>query len=257
MTDFDDLLGGGEPAEPDATTADRPKRGRPTNEERERRTQQLMRDAEFQRQVRLAGQGKAEFQPEDFFGLCSQNQIARLLHMDPATVKKRLTPCKPAGQVGAGRPVYYFHEAIPYLIKPKMDIASYLKTLNPTDMPNSINKTFWEAERIKNKVLVETGEAWHDRDVLEVLGKVFMLFKDRLPLITEGMRESGLTEKQTDLLGKLMLQLQGDLHTNLVDMPKERRTLARVAAIDPGDGPEAARFYGEDDDQSVGSALMA
>ena len=241
--DFEDLLGGGEPPK---------RRGRPTNEERAARAERAIHDANFQREVRMAGQGKGQFQPEDFFGLCSQNQIARLLHMDPMTVKRRLTNCTPAGSVGAGRPVYYFHEAIPYLVKPKMDLATYLRTLNPTDMPNSINKTFWEAERIKNKVLIETGEAWHDRDVLDVLGRVFMMFKDRLPLITEGMREAGLTDTQSDKLSAFVDQLQQNLHHDLVTMPKQRRTLARVSAIDPGDGPEAARLY--EDDEPAGAS---
>lgn len=241
MSDFDDILGGG-------LESERPKRsGRPTNEERARRAEQAMQDAAFQREVRMAGQGKGQFQPEDFFGLCSQNQIARLMHMDPMTVKRRLTSCKPAGYVGAGRPVYYFHDAIPHLVKPKMDIATYLKTLNPTDMPPSINKTFWEAERIKNKVLVETGEAWHDSAVLEVLGRVFMMIKDRIPIINEGMREAGLTDEQSNQLTGYTDQMQSDLYDALVEMPKQHQTLPRRSDIEIYSNPEVESAEFEDD----------
>lgn len=226
ITDFDDVLGSSEAP---------PRRGRPTNEERERRRQEVAAQADFQAAVRNAGRGHGEFQAQDFFGLCTKNQIARLMHMDPMTLNARLEKCKPAGMVGSGRPVYYFHEVIPYIVKPKMDIGTYLKTLNPGDMPNSINKTFWEAERIKNKVLIETGEAWHDADVLEVLGSVFMLFKDRLPLITEGMREAGLTDEQFEKLQEFTDQLQKDLYAELVELPKKRQTRSRAAGINVGE----------------------
>jgi hypothetical protein len=247
VSEFDELLGSDAPAATDVP--ERRRMGRPTNEERARRAEQLQRDAQFQREVRMAGQGKGAFQPEEYFGLCTQNQIGRLLGMDPMTVKQRLQAggAKPAGTVGSGRPVWMFRDVIPYLVKPKMDIDTYIKTLNPTDLPNSINKTYWEAQRIKNKALIETGEAWDDASVLEVFGAVFMLFKDRLPLVTEGMREEGLTEKQSDKLAGFIDQLQRDLHARLVEMPQQRRlTLSRQQSVMPDDGPTVAEFYGDE-----------
>lgn len=243
MSDFDDLLGGDAPQPAPRVET----RGRKTNAEREARIAAMQQAEAHQREIRLAGRGVTKISEEEFLLPVSQNFLARVLRMDPMTVKKRLHSCKPAGHVGSGRPVFYFHEALPFLVKPRMDLATYLKTLNPTDMPNSINKTFWEAERIKNKVLIETGEAWHDSDVLEVLGRVFMLFKDRIPLLTEGMREAGLTDEQFRRLQSYTDQLQGDLHEGLVELPVQRRTLARVARIDPGDGPESG-FQSDDED---------
>ena len=252
MSDFDDLLGGGD--EPTSATS-AVRRGRPTNAEREARMAAALENERHQAEIRRAGKGETKVSEEEFLMPCSQNFLARVLRMDPMTVKKRLMSVKPAGTVGNGRPVYYFHEALPYLVKPKMDIGTYLKTLNPTDMPNSINKTFWEAERIKNKVLLETGEAWHDSDVLEILGVVFMMFKDRIPLITEGMRDLSLSDEQNTALQEFTDQLQKDLHEALVEMPKKRRTLPRLAGINPGDGPMADGFYDEADADDVAEML--
>ncbi len=238
MAEFDDILGGGD--EPP-----RPKRGRPTNAERAERAERMIEQAAHQAELRAAVTGRTKIAEEEFLLPVSRNFLARVLHMDPMTVKKRLRGCKPAASFGgnAGRDVYYFHEALPFLVKPKMDLGTYIKTLNPADLPNSINKTFWEAERIKNKALIETGEAWHNSDVLEILGVVFMLFKNRLPLITEGMREAGLTDAQFSKLTGFVDKLQTDLHAALVDLPKQRRTLPRLAGIATGDGPEADGFY--------------
>ncbi|WP_242137033.1 DUF1441 family protein [Sphingomonas sp. TREG-RG-20F-R18-01] len=228
-SEFDDLLGGTEPP--------RKKVGRPSNEERALRAAKAMEDAAHQAEIRRAGVGQTKIPEEDFLMPVSMNFLGRVFRMDPATVRKRLVNCKACGQVGGGRPVYYFHEAVPYLIKPKMDLATYLRTLNPADMPNSINKVFWEAERIKNKTLIETGEAWPTAKVLEVFGTVFMMVKDRVPLITEGMRDAGLSDEQSRTLAGFTDQFQKDLHEALVALPQQQKTFSRQVEIDPFDGP--------------------
>lgn len=252
MVDFDDILGGGE-SEP-ASEVPRNRGGRPSNEERRRRSEQALANAAHQAELRAAVTGRTKISEEEFLLPVSRNFLARVLHMDPMTVKKRLRGLKPAASFGGGggRDVYYFQEAIPFLVKPKMDIGTYLKTLNPTDMPPSINKTFWEAERIKNKVLIETGEAWHDSQVLDVLGRVFMLIKERIPIIIEGMREAGLTDEQSTKLVGYADQMQSDLYDALVEQPKLHRTQPRRSELVIYDGPEmdggSVVFEGEGDE---------
>jgi hypothetical protein len=132
------------------------------------------------------------------------------------------------------RPLYDFASVVPYLVKPKMDIRTYLRSLNPADMPVNISKVFWEAERIRNKTLLETGEAWPTEKVLEVMGRVFMMIKDRIPLITEGMREEGITDEQMQKLQAACDQFQKDLHEALVELPKVSHTPSRIAEVGVG-----------------------
>jgi len=142
--DFDDLLA---PPPPEPTVK---KTGRPSNTARAERAAASMAEATLKNEIRLAGVGKTKIPLDDFKMPCSQQFLADVWNMDAATVRKRLMGRGlEMGTAGGGRPVYNFQEASKYLIKPKMDIATYLKTLNPGDMPNSINKVFWEAERIK------------------------------------------------------------------------------------------------------------
>lgn len=248
MSAFDDLLGGDEPVQ----ELRRRGPGRPTNEERRLRAEQALADAAHQAELRQAVSGKTKIAEEEFLLPVSRNFLGRVLHMDPMTVKKRLRACKPVYQSGGatGREVYYFHEALPFLVKPKMDIGTYLKTLNPTDMPASINKTFWEAERIKGRTLLESGELWHDAAVLDVLGRVFMLIKERIPIITEGMRAAGLSEEQTAELMSYADQMQADLYAALVEEPKQHRSAPRRAELEIYDGPETtSSFEGDLDDE--------
>lgn len=250
MSEFDDLLGGDSPVAPEPP---RRRGGRPTNEERARRAEQTLAHAAHQAELRQAATGRTKISEEEFLLPVSRNFLARVLHMDPMTVKKRLRGCKPAATFGGGggREVYYFHEALPFLVKPKMDIGTYLKTLNPTDMPPSINKTFWEAERIKGRTLLESGELWHDSQVLEVLGRVFMLIKERVPILVEGMREAGLSDEQTQKLMSYADQMQADLYEALCEEPKQHRTSPRRAELEVYDGPEmdgGAVVFSDDDD---------
>lgn len=245
MDDFEDLLGGNpEPV--------RKKRGRPTREEAARRAAEaaaaeqaekervegFYATPEGRRLINAAATGRTTEEERNFHLPCSQNFIARVLRLDPMTVNRRLRAVKPVGYAGNGankRSLYDFADTLPYLLKPKMDLGTYLKTLNAADLPNSINKAFWEAERIKNKTLMETAEAWPTERVLGVLGQVFMMIKDRLPLIKEGMRDTGLTDDQMRLLESFSDQFQADLHEALVALPQAQSTPSRRADVDMGD----------------------
>jgi len=206
-----------------------------------RDTEAALRDHQLKAEVRAAAGGHTKIPEDDFLMPVSLGFLARVMRMESATVKDRLREggCKPVGHGQGGHPLYMFHEAVPYFVKPKMDISTYIKTLNPGDLPNSINKTFWEAERIKNKTLIETGEAWPTERVLDVLGNVFMLIRDRMPLILLGMQDEGISDLQGKKLEEYCDQFLADLHSALVDMPKRGQTYSRQIDIDIGQPPPA------------------
>ena len=159
-----------------------------------------------------------------------------MLRLNQETVQRRLQTVTPVGHAGTSqnRPLYDFASVVPYLVKPKMDIRTYLRSLNPADMPTNISKVFWEAERIRNKTLLETGEAWPTDKVLEVMGQVFMMIKDRIPLIVEGLREEGLTDKQLEILQASCDSFQTDLYEALVELPRQQQTPSRIAEVGVG-----------------------
>lgn len=199
---------------------------------------EFYRSVEGQRRVRASATGRGLDVPErEFFQPVGTSFLAKVLRLNQETVRNRLVNVTPVGSAGSGsqhRPLYDFASTVPYLIKPKMDIRTYLRSLNPADMPTNISKVFWEAERIRNKTLLETGEAWPTEKVLEVMGQVFMMIKDRMPLITEGMREEGLTDKQLEHLQAACDQFQRDLHEALVELPKVQVTPSRIAEVGVG-----------------------
>jgi hypothetical protein len=193
--------------------------------------------AEGQRQIRMASTGRGHAVDEKkFYMPVGVSFLAKVLRLNAETVQRRLRTVTPVGHAGTSqnRPLYDFASVVPYLVKPKMDIRTYLRSLNPADMPQNISKTFWEAERIRTKALIEAGEAWPTDKVLQVMGQVFMMIKDRIPLITEGMREEGITDDQMQKLQAACDQFQKDLHEALVELPKQQATPPHLANVAVG-----------------------
>lgn len=187
-----------------------------------------------QHAVRMAGGGRAFIDAGVLRQPVSKGFLATVFQMDPATVTKRLLTCPPLGRAGGQREMYDFREAVAYLIPPKMDLGEYIESLDPNDMPNHINKVYWEARRIRLKFMLEAGDAWATDDVLDVLSAVNMKIKDRTQLWTETLREvGGLNDDQYRRLTEMVDALLGDLHADLVDIPKQRQTLS-LAKRDDG-----------------------
>ncbi len=245
--EFDDILGGDDVP---AVEPERPRRGRPTNEERARRAQEMMASAAHQARITRAARGETLVKPEEFREMIvGRNWLGKAFGMDAdKTVKKRLANVEPYARAGHNRELYLLTDIIPYLLKPKMDIASYLATLNPTDMPTAVSKAFWEAMRIRQRTLLEAGSLWRDDQVLEVLGRVFMLIKERIPIITEGMREAGLTDEQAKKLEEYCDQMRNELHAALVEEPSNRTTLPHSAELEPFANPESDNAIFDEDE---------
>lgn len=214
--DFDDLL-------------DAPRRrgpGRPTNAEREARRQDAVLQANQEAEIRRAGNGSTRIPLEAFQFPCSQQFLADVWGMDPATVKKRLLG-KPVvvGMGSGGRPLFNFQRASQYLIKPMMSAEDFIRTLNKADLPPEVNKALWDAQRSRVKYKIEAQEAWETEDVLEVLGEVSMTIKDSLVAVVEEMRNRAkLTDEQTELLSAAIDEIRTQIREKLIEMPAKKFT---------------------------------
>ena len=216
MSDFDDLLD-------DATP--RKKIGRPTNAERDARRAAELDEAERRRIMNLATQGKTQVNENEFFNPVGVNFLRRLLQMDGGTIKTRLRTLPPLPGCHPHRPLWHFHEVLPYLIKPKMTAEQFAKTLNKVDLPPEINVAFWNSQRARVKYKVESQEAWETEDVLNILGEVAMTIKDSLTMVVEEMRNRAkLNDEQTQVLSECLDELRTEIRKKLVEMPAKRAT---------------------------------
>lgn len=201
------------------------KRGRPTKAEQEAKRAAALDDAARQALIRRAGAGDSLLTVEDFDMPVSKNWLARLMHMDPMTATKRLRDCPVAGKVGHNREVYYFHEALPYLVKPKMTAKQFAESLNKADLPPEINNTFWQAQRARVRYKIEAQEAFESEDVVRLLGEVAITLKDSLTMAPEELRNRAkLSEEQIVIVEGMLDEMRQEMHDRLIRIPAETMT---------------------------------
>lgn len=142
------------------------------------------------------------------------------------TVAKQLAKCpvaeyKPHG--GKMHPRYHFREAIQYLVEPKVDIATWIA--NSKHFPPELNKSFWEAMRVKQKWQLEAGELWRTEDVMEIFGTVFLMIKEQTRLWVERLPDSqDMTTAQYEAFQSQVTALVDDVYHGLIELPKQGRT---------------------------------
>lgn len=246
MPDIDDMLGLGGTGAPAPV---RPKRARrkaapPMNPALVPDTLEVIdfsdlpdtADGVRQAAVRMAGSGRAFIELGVLKRPVSKGFLAKLMGMDPETVAKRLVLCPELGRAGGNRPMYDFLEAIGYLIPPKGDLAEYIASIDPNDLPNHINRAYWGALRERRRALIEMGDAWATEDVIAVLGATFQKIKAWMQALPDVMRERcGLTDAQYDAMTEAGDTHQADLHRMLTETPKQGRHRSMAADFD-GEG---------------------
>ena len=220
-TDIDDLLGGN-PAEGSREA------------KREERRAQAFLDLEKTRAIKAAGFGNAFVEQGRLKLPVSQNFLAEVYDMDPATVRKRLVRCPKLGMAGGNRPVYDFKEASSHILPPKMTAEEFIKTLHHAKLPPEVNKTFWQGLRERLRFLREAGELWATADVLKVFGQVNMMFKDRIDMWVEDIRDlRGISDAHVEKIEEMAHALKSDLYEDLVAAPARGETTSIRDKEDP------------------------
>lgn len=157
--------------------------------------------------------------------------LSGAFRMDRKTVKKRLAPLAPKEKRVSGD-LYDLEMACSYLIKPRFDVAEYIKTMNPQELPVMLRKEYWEAENKRAKFMRDAGELWHTDDVLAVFSEAFKRIKTTMQVWPDDVeRVAGLNRDQYNTLIKLTDGLREELFKVLCEMPKERKTESLAAEI--------------------------
>ena len=181
----------------------------------------------------LGVQGALESIPEGIHTGVSVSWLMAAFRMDRVTVKRKLAKLTPIKYGRGNSPIYDFVQAASCLVKPNIDIAEYLKTMRPQDLPALLQKEYWDAKLKRQKWEIAAGELWHTSDVVSVLGDTFQMMKNTLLLWTEHIdREVGLSEVQYAALTKKVDILQEDMYEKLVEMENLRQTPSSL------DGPD-------------------
>lgn len=141
------------------------------------------------------------------------SELEKLFNLDHRMITARLAKAgiKPAYREGRG--IYYkISEAAPHIIKPALDVETYLKQMDPRELPKMLTKEFWAAMKSRQDYEERRGDLWPTQKVVEEVGELFKIIKMSLLLMVDGVeRTTELSEKQRELVKSMTHGLLDEL----------------------------------------------
>lgn len=167
----------------------------------------------------------------------STGWLSQIFRMDNMTIRKRLAACPEVGKHRGGAPLFDVAQAAGYLVKPKINIQEWVKSLRPADLPPYLQSEFWEAQNKRQKYEENAGELWRTEKVIALYADTFKMIKDTMNLWVDNIeRKNGMTGEQRDMLVQLVDGLQEEIHSRLLTLKdREDKTpsvLADLAGIE-------------------------
>lgn len=174
-------------------------------------------------------------------GEATKAQIAKLFRRDPKTMDRLLYGLIPSG-VRRGAAVFDIEEAAGRLVKPGYSIEGYIRRMHHTDLPNLLQKEFWNALRARQAFEKEQGDLWPTFEVKAVMAEAFAVIRMALLLMPDHVdREVALSQAQKDILKRLtdaaIVNVQEKLVERFKDyVPPDDRFLPDIGSIGHNSG---------------------
>lgn len=178
------------------------------------------------------------------------------------TVRRKVANLKPVGGKEA-EPLYDLREAAEVLVKPKGDMAEYIKNLRPQDVPPALQKQFWDAQNSRLKYMEDAGQLWHTTRVQMAIGELFKLIRQRVQLLADTTeRQIGLTDAQRAIIEGMSDSLLEDLHEQIIALFAEMKLDGErdetfengppMVSFDDDEEPDPSNNFGSDHDPYEG-----
>lgn len=144
--------------------------------------------------------------------------LGQMFNMDPRTVRKKLAAVSPIGRGKGGADLWNFRIACQYLVEPKIDLNEYLQTIRPEQLPNKINRDYWDAKLKEMKFREEAGELWRTEKVLDVFAETLKHMRGCMNLWIDTVEKNATTTpEQKKVIKNLIDSLQNDIHAMLIE----------------------------------------
>lgn len=170
--------------------------------------------------------------------------LMKAFRMGRGTAEKKLMGCPPIGQGKHGTPLYDLPEAASYLVKPRVDIEEYIKSVKPDQLPERLREAYWSAKLKSQRWEEKAGQLWRTEQVLERFSEVLQSMRVKLQLIPDRVeRESALIPEQHEVVRAIVDDVQDEMYQDLVEFAKNGRT--------PNQLGEAALGSARDEDDLI------
>lgn len=179
-------------------------------------------------------------------------ELAKIFRTNILNVRRKLASVKPIGE-RAGDPVYDIADAAACLVKPRVDLGEYIKTLRPADVPVALQKQFWDSQLGRQKFEENAGQLWRTEKVQTAVGDVFKVVRQKVRLFSDSVdRESALTEEQRAIITRMADELLEDMFKAVVEHFSDYDASAERDDIYEN-GPPKADAPGEADEPEEGA----
>lgn len=166
--------------------------------------------------------GQSEAQEAIFSKGVSINFLCKIFRMSPNTVREKLARCEPIPGTGSaeGKQRNYRYDlatAASYLVMPKLSPEQVLTAIRTSDLPPTFQQQFWTARLKQQEWEERAGDLWRTEKVRSTLGTTFQTMKFTMQLWLDTVEmETGLTDKQREIVTRLVDGLQKDIYERLV-----------------------------------------
>ena len=153
-----------------------------------------------------------------FHGM-SISQMSKLFEMERRDISEKIEKAgiKPCGKNGPWD-IYKLKDVMPAVVKPLYEVEQYLLRMNPADLPKTLSKEFWAAQRSKQEFDLKAGNLWPTEKVVTEVGELFKLVKMSVLLMVDSVeRQVELSEEQRAIIKRSMDGMLIDLHRTVVE----------------------------------------
>lgn len=141
------------------------------------------------------------------------SQLAFAFKQEIPSIQRKLFEgnCKPVGKRN-GVDVYVLHEVAPWLVKPAFDVESYIRKMDPRELPKILTKEFWAGQRSKQDYEKNAGLLWPTEKIVEEVGELLKIIKMSTLLVDDAVeRQTDLTERQRAIIRSLLRGMLTDI----------------------------------------------
>jgi hypothetical protein len=154
----------------------------------------------------------------------SSSWLSQTLDIPVSVVKTRLAKCPVATRRGDIN-IYELKVAVEYLIRPRVDMDEFMRTLRPEDLPVQYQEQFWSAMNKRQKYQEDSGELWRSADVAAKIGELCLLFRNTTKLWADELAENVVTTpEQVNFIERQIDQLHSRVRAELKNLPRRTRS---------------------------------
>lgn len=135
---------------------------------------------------------------------------------------------------------YDIADAAAYIVKPKMSVDDFIRTIKKNDMPEQLKESFWNSKLKEQKFRRLAGDLWTKESILTVIGELLQTIKNTTLLWADTVEEEcGVTDDQRQLLLDLREQLLLDIVNKVKDQMSQTKTASQLSELESDYSDEA------------------